>query len=610
MMQHMTRIAGKPFFPKFAILLFALLVSCQDSTLTDLPATPAERMTMYVQYLASDELEGRAAGSEGNHKAADYLKRYFKGFGVKPVGGSYFQEFKVTTDVQLAEGNSVAVTNNNQTTEWKLEEEYIPLAFSENSTVSGEVVFAGYGITAKDLEYDDYAAVDVENKIVVIFRESPDFEDPHGKFSQYISLNYKIRNARDHKVAGVIFINPPSDEEDELFPLKRMKGDAKVGIPAIHAKRTLIEALLPSGKELAKIEEAIKSATKPQSFAMPDVRMEMTTALHFVEKPTANVLGMVAGADPNLSEEYIIVGAHYDHLGWGGDGSRNSDKEPAIHNGADDNASGTAALLEIAYRIAQNPLPRPVIFIGFSAEEMGALGSGYYCKNPLIPLEKTILMLNLDMVGRMKDNKLQVTGTGTSSHWDSLVDSLAEVYGLTVSKSADGYGPSDHASFYAKDIPVLNLFTGLHDDYHRPTDTWDKLNFEGLVTITDFATDIVKSVAHFNERPDFIKVKTSARSGQNMAFRVSMGIVPDYADHPKGMRISGVREGGPGAEAGIQDGDILIKFGDTEIKNIYDYTYALGLYKHGDKVKIVVLRGENEDQEVTLEVTLKGRKKR
>ncbi len=603
-MRNVTLITRNRFF---YILVLWIGVACQRSEIEPLPASAPERLQSYVKYLASDELEGRGTGTEGNYKAAAYIEKHFKAFGLKRVGKSYYQNFKVVTDVELADGNSVSVVQNGNSREWKVEADYIPVAFSGNASVKGDVAFAGYGITAKDLKYDDYATIDAKDKIVIVFRESPDFEDPHGKFTKYVSLNYKVRNAKEHGAAGVIFVNPPSDEDDELFSLKRMKGDAKVGIPTIHAKQKVVEPLLPAGKTLAGLEKVLKTP-RAQGFDLPGVTISMTTALKFIKKPTSNVIGIVPGTDPKRADEYIIVGAHYDHLGWGQEGSRYNGKEPAIHHGADDNASGTATLLELSQRIAQNPLPRSVMFIGFGAEEMGSLGSNYYCKHPLVPLDKTVMMLNMDMVGRLKENKLQVTGTGTSSRWNPLVDSLAKIYQLDVSKSADGYGPSDHASFYARNLPVLNLFTGLHDDYHRPTDTWEKLNYPGMATIADFATGILTAVGNFAKRPDFVKVKSSGKSG-NMTFRVTMGIIPDYADNPKGMRISGVREGGPADLAGMKDGDILVKFGDTEIKNIYDYTYALGKYKHGDKVKVVVLRGENAAQKVTLEVTLRGKKK-
>ena len=304
----------------------------------------------------------------------------------------------------------------------------------------------------------------------------------------------------------------------------------------------------------------------------------------------------------DLSNEYIVVGAHFDHLGWGPENSRYEGTEPAIHHGADDNASGTSAMMELARIVAESPLDRPVIFMGFTGEEFGLLGSAYYCRNPLVPLEKTIFMLNLDMVGRMEENKLNVHGTGTSSRWDSLIDTLTKTYSMEISTSSDGWGPSDQTSFYAEKMPVLFLFTGLHDDYHRPSDTWDKLNYAGLEKIVEFSESVLRSVAENPAEPDFVET-SSPGARRSMAFRVYVGTIPDYSDNPKGLRLSGVREDGPAAKAGMQGGDIMIKFGDIDIKTIYDYTYALGKYKPGETIDVIVLRGENDDR-VTCHVTL------
>ncbi|RMF60928.1 MAG: M20/M25/M40 family metallo-hydrolase, partial [Calditrichaeota bacterium] len=502
-------ISVRSFTKTRAILFFLILLmlgmACDRLPMVKIPEEPKERLTAFITYLSSDELEGRGTGTAGNKKAAYYIRELFKSFGLQPLGNEYYQEFKVVTEVQLGEGNSLVTRTHGQEQSWEVGTDFMPMPFTENQSATGKVAFVGYGISAPDLNYDDYSGIDPEGKIVIIMRESPDYEDPHGKFSDYVSLSYKIRNAREHKVAGVLFVNPPSDTADELYTLKRVQGDMQAGVPAIHVKQSVVTSILPESQLFEALEEGIKSTMKPASFDIPDVEIEMNPSVKLIEKPTWNVVGIVPGNDPKLSKEYIIVGAHYDHLGWGQEGSRYTGEEPAIHHGADDNASGVAAMLEVAKHIGENPQPRSVVFIAFGAEEMGALGSAYYCKNPLVPLENTVLMLNLDMVGRLQENKLQVTGTGTSSAWDSLIDTLSNHHGLEVSKSADGYGPSDHASFYSQNVSVLNLFTGLHDDYHKPSDTVDKINFDGLLTIAQFARDIVVRVAHLEKRPDFVK---------------------------------------------------------------------------------------------------------
>lgn len=577
------------------------------------------RLKAHVKYLASDELEGRKMGTEGNQKAVQYIANYFKDIDVRPLGESYFQEFPVITEVHLGENNSVSFEisspmknfdSKNQAPKkmiWTLGDQFTPLGFSSNASVSGNLVFAGYGITldTEDQKYDDYASVDAVGKIAVVLRGSPEDDNPHSKFIAFETLRYKATNAREHGASAIVYVNADEDSVEELMSLEPDRSSNKSGIVAIHAKRSEIQKLLPADKNLTALVASIKETKGPATFDVKTVKMNITVDLENVEKPTANVIGYVPGAKSDLSDEYIVIGAHLDHLGWGPENSRYEGTEPAIHHGADDNASGTSAMMELARIVAENPLDRPAIFMGFTGEEFGLLGSAYYCKNPLVPLEKTIFMLNLDMVGRMEENKVNVHGTGTSSRWDSLVDSLSKIYTLEVSSSSDGWGPSDQTSFYAQKIPVLFLFTGLHDDYHRPSDTWDKLNYAGLEKIVKFSESILSAVDENPEKPDFVET-SSPGARRSMAFRVYVGTIPDYSDNPKGLRLSGVREDGPAAKAGIRGGDIMIKFGDIDIKSIYDYTYALGKYKPGETIDVVVLRGENDDK-VTCQVTLEKR---
>lgn len=604
-MMTVTYVTRKPmgWGALLALLLLSNLFAQAPAPVATLAEITRERLAGHVEYLASDQLEGRKTGSEGNRLAAQYILRYFQENGVAPADSTYLQTFSVPTEVTLAEGNRVSIIQNGIAVEWTPGEDFIPMGFSDNATVSGGLVFVGYGITAKEPPYDDYAGVDVTGKLAVMLRSSPDHSNPHGNLRDYGSLQYKLRNAREHGAVGVIYVSP-TEMSDDLSSLQLLRGAGSSGMIALHARRRAVESLLPEGQTLSALEEGMKSSQQPHSFDLAGKNAGITVALRFVETETANVIGMVRGTDPQLAGQTVIVGAHFDHLGWGGEGSRDSGNQPAIHHGADDNASGTAAMMELARRVAGYPLPRSVMFIGFTGEEMGLLGSAYYCRHPLLPLDSTVMMLNLDMVGRMSDNKLNVTGTGTSPRWDALVDTLSARFGLTISKSSDGYGPSDHASFYAQNIPVLNLFSGLHDDYHRPSDTADKINYEGLETVVELAAAIIDSVAGNRQRPEFRKADSSANRGQRATFRVSVGTIPDYSDNPLGLRITGVREGSPAEKAGLHGGDIIIKFGDTPIKNIYDYTYALGKYEPGDQVDVLVLRGEKGEEQVSLKVVL------
>lgn len=592
-----------------------LLFSTCFAFAADSLSVPALRLQSHVRYLASDELEGRSPGTQGNVKAAKYIADAFSKAGVKPVGASYFQEFQVTTSVSMGEGNGI---NYELVVEqpgvprdqvkpvkfrWKPDVEYTPFGYSDNGSVTGKLVFAGYGITNKDQKYDDYEGIDVKGKVVIILRGTPDGDAQHGKFAQQSALRTKITAAREKGAAAVIMINEPGDKGDSLMALKLESG-GKAGLIAVHAKRTPLARIFRT-KQLRIIEEELKKTGKPQSFEFSDVTATVSVNLVISEKPTSNVIGLVAGTDPALANEYIVLGAHFDHLGWGDEGTLYAGGEQKIHFGADDNASGTAGMIELAERFAANPAPRPILFMGYTAEERGLLGSKFYVNNPLVPLDKTVCMVNMDMIGRLKDNKLNAQGVGTSSRWQSLVDSIGKAFGFTVSTAADGFGPSDHSSFFSKDKPVLFFFTGLHSDYHRPTDTWDKINYEGEAKVVDMVEQTVRIIAR-EAKPDFIKTTSPQQS--SMGFSVSLGIVPDYSDHPKGLKITGVREGGSAEKAGLKADDVIVKLGSVTIKNIYDYTAALGTFKAGDKTTVTVLRGPREDQEKVLNVVFEARK--
>ncbi len=555
----------------------------------------------HVKYLASDELEGRGTGTAGNRKAAEYIATFFKKHGIAPVNGSYFQKFTVTTQVRLGKDNKAEFRSNGKKTKWKLDKDYRPLPYSRNGTVTAGLVFAGYGITAPEQNFDEYANIDAGGKVVIVLRSSPNYQAEDAKFDNYASLIYKYRNAIKHGAVGIIYVSPTS-MSDELFPLRIMRGGRDGGIVALHVRRKAIKDILPKDQSLTTLETIISDQLEPHSFEIPNGQMNISSTLEFVEEPTANVLGIVRGSDPNLADETIVVGAHFDHVGYGDRGaSRYRGSEKLIHPGADDNASGTASIMEIAARIAANPLPRSVLFIAFSGEEMGLLGSRYYTENSLIPLQNTVAMINLDMVGRITDDIIRITGTGTSPHWSSLVDSLGKIYRLSVAKTPGGLGPSDHASFYRKNIPVINFFSGLHKDYHRPGDTWDKINYPGMAKVVDFAVDALREIGGYRERPVFVQV-----DAENQPPKVFLGITPDESPDPKGLKIASVVPGSSADKAGMQAGDVLKKIDDAWIADFEELVAALQKYAPADSAKITVLRG-NAPSEITLEVMFQAR---
>jgi hypothetical protein len=310
-----------------------------------------------------------------------------------------------------------------------------------------------------------------------------------------------------------------------------------------------------------------------------------------------NVIGVLPGRDPDLRNETVILGAHYDHLGLGGAGALDPNNTGYVHNGADDNASGTAALLHVARRLSGNPPDRTVVFILFSGEELGLLGSAYYTKNPVYPLSQSVAMVNLDMVGRLRDDKLIAFGAETATEFPALLDSLNWYAGFDLKASGDGYGPSDHSSFYAAQLPVVHLFTDLHEDYHRATDDADKINSDGLVRVADYAATIVQALANRSEPLTYVAApapKPAAQGDRPSGERAWFGSIPDMTGGVTGVRFSGVSTGSPAEKAGIQAGDILIRLGEYEIADLQAMSDALGTFKPGDEADVVVLRDGEE----------------
>jgi hypothetical protein len=542
--------------------------------------------------------------------AADYIAAEFKRYGLQPAGdnGTYFQEFHFTSGIVAGQGNRVSATAGGQPISFTQETDVRPLPFSMDTAVTAPVIFAGYGITDTALAYDDYDGIDVHGKIVIILRYTPDGKNTASKFYNLASLRTKAFNAREHGAAGMILVTGPLDEEKpSLSPLTYDRGMGTSGIAAVSMTSTACDNMLrAAGKDLRTLQAGINAAKKPSSFALDGVSLSLQTEIRKIQGTSQNILALLKPAASNPVDETLVIGAHMDHLGMGGPGSGSLKPDTvAIHHGADDNGSGTAGLLELAQYLSSraSTLRRSILFASFSGEELGLLGSDYYVKHPLVPLASTIGMINMDMIGRMKDSVLVVEGIGTSPGFDSLVRKENTDPSIVLKLKQDGYGPSDHASFYSKDMPVLFFFTNLHDDYHRPSDTWEKINYADEKKVVSLAARIAETLADAETRPAFTKVAASA-SGERRDVRVSLGVVPDYAEETVGMKISGTRAGSAAEKAGLKGGDVIIKFGKKEIKNIYDFTAVLGEYKPGDEVVIVVKRGT---EEVSLTAILQGR---
>ncbi len=582
-------------------LAILLLVSARVSSQTSGSAITAPELREYVKYLASDSLEGRASGSEGNAKASIYVAVDMKLWGLKPAGdnGTFFQTFDFTSAVKPGEKNALKLETGGKLLQLRPDVDFRPFGFSSNDSVSAPIVFVGYGISAPDKSYDDYEGIDVKGKIVLMFRFAPDGSSPKGDFQKYTALRNKARVARDKGAVGLMMVTGPADATDDDLPKVAIdQGGGSSGIPAVAVTRASIETSLQySGWSLTALQDKIRGEKKPLSFKIKDATATLQTDIVRVTSRTSNVVAYIEGTDSVLQHEVIVLGAHLDHLGMGGPGSGSMVPDTiAIHNGADDNASGSAALLELAQAFVAkaNTLRRSFVFVFFSGEELGTLGSGYYVSAPFFPLSQTVAMINLDMVGRLKDRTLNIGGSGTSPAWNSLLTKYNADSTFKLVLNPDGFGPSDHASFYGKDIPVLFFFTGVHDDYHKPSDDWDKLDYEGEEKITKYVYRIVSDIDSMDVRPGFTRVSSPVASrsggGDSRGFSVTLGIVPDVAESSTGMKISGVRPNGAAEKAGMKTGDIIISMAGKKVLNVYDYMGMLGELKAGDSVEIEIQR--------------------
>ncbi|HTX19691.1 MAG TPA: M28 family peptidase [Bacteroidota bacterium] len=579
---------------KTIMMLFLLLTAAGWSIASD--DSTAIRVKSHIAYLASDALEGRRAGTRGARLAAAYVAQQFASAGLLPIGdgGTYFQQFVFTSGVSLGKRNSLSVAKGGRTTTLTLDKDFRPFAFSSNGDCTGSLVVAGYGISSADLHYDDYAGVDVKDKIVLVLRYSPEGDNPRSDFAKYLPPRYKTLTAREKGAKALLIVTGSADDStDELQKLKYDNSASGSGIPVFSVTRSAVDAWLGSSyPSVDSIQSILNSSRKPASFEVPGVTLSLSSEVIEKKDTTENVVGLLQVTDTS-NAEYLVMGAHYDHLGMGGEGSLEPDKI-AIHHGADDNASGTAGIIELAREMSgeKSLLRRNVEFISFSGEEEGLLGSQYYVTHPTLNIGNAVAMINLDMVGRLKDRALTVQGTGTSSRWDTLLSLINADSALILKRVKDGFGPSDHSSFYGAGIPILFFFTGIHEDYHKSSDVAEKINYEGEASVLAYIAKVAVDVDDHTPRPDYLKTQAASTSGgDSRGLRAYVGTVPDFSENVEGMKITSVRDNSPAAKGGLQGGDIIVKFGKFDVKNIYDYTYAIQDYKPGDNVDVVVKRG-------------------
>ena len=577
-----------------------------------------------VQFLAADDLEGRLTGSDGARRAGDYIAERLSSAGLDPLGGdgTYFQGFPFTSGVEVVPSENRLIVYDKDNPErgrpYSLEKDFRPLAFTADGEVEGSVVFAGYGLTSSaDLEdpYDSYAGLDVKDKIVMVLRYVPEDVDPErrAELNLHARVRYKALLAREAGAKALLVVTGPnSPNAGELMPLKVDRSMTSSGITVASISGELANAILSAaGKDLKEVQDNLDRENPhfEGTFDIPGVTVRIAAGVKRIKATGRNVVGVIQPTVQSENEEYVIIGAHYDHIGHGDIGSlARKGEEGQVHNGADDNASGTAVVLELAAALAEARRSRPadfgrgVIVALWSGEEIGLIGSTYFVEHPSVDLRNILSYFNFDMVGRLRENRLIVQGVGSSPRWTELAEkkNIAAAFDLVLQQ--DPYLPTDASAFYPRGVPAISFFTGVHEDYNRPTDDWDTLNYDGMERIGAFALTLVTDVIKTPEPPQYAKVeRRREKSAERGGLRVYLGTIPDYAGggEIEGVKLSGVRAGGPADKAGLQGGDIIVEFGGKKIMDIYDYVYALDAVKVGSEVKVVVLRG---DRHITLTV--------
>ncbi len=627
------------FRPLAATLAFAVLLALSAPTSAQKPFDDPilDRMQKDIFFLASPECEGRGIETKGIQKAADYVAEAFQKAGLKPAmkDGSYFQPFTIVMSAKLGKPTALTLSGpGDAKKEPKLGVEYSPMAFSPAGKAAGGLVFAGYGISAPALKYDDYEGLNVEGKFVVVLRRAPrygvkgdkrfDTTVPDGEDSTHAAFVSKIEAATAHKAAGLVIVNDTgaAGKNDPIMQYDaRMTGGTAAKFPVLFLKREVFDEVLAAGpwKALADLETAINADLKPRSFPVAGWTANSEVTVAREEIKAKNVVGVLEGTGP-LKDETVVIGAHYDHVGYGLWGSTGgAAAKGKIHYGADDNASGTSGLMELARRFGaqKNRAGRRLVFVAFSGEERGLLGSQFYCKEPLFALDQTAAMLNMDMIGRTKPvpvdwlgvfekkDRLLVYGTGTGTGFDPLVDGTTKKFDFKVTKLAGGTGPSDHDSFYRKGVPVLFLYTGLHPEYHKPTDVPEKINVTGMKKVTDYVEVLAENLRTRDARPKYLVVKGQSgdpTAPESRPMGPRLGFAPgNYEGETAGVLVDSVSPGGVAEAAGMKDGDFIVEIAGKPTPNIIAYMGAMAAQKPGTTIDVVV---ERKGKKLTLKAKL------
>ena len=594
-----------------------------------LPESTAEispdDLRLHVEALASEAMEGRLTGTKGEQLATTYIAEAFERLGLEPAGddGSYFQPFEFTAGVSLGTKNQLSITTPDL--EPTLDQDWRPLGMSTKGNIeSAEIIFAGYGVVApsdaNQGSYDSYGDLDVDGTWVMMFRGLPGEigTERRQHLHRYADLGYKAAIARERGAVGIILVSgPESSFKDQLVPLGFDAATAGSSIGAISISDDLAATLLTRiDKDLLKVQRDLDGGEQVPGFAIPDTGLTVEVDLREETKTGRNVLARLATSDGS-SGSAVMVGAHLDHLGRGVEGKSlaTSNDQGKIHFGADDNASGVAGVLEIAEYLAdlneqgKLELPRDIVFATWSGEELGLLGSSHFV-NRFANGERESLQpeiaayLNMDMIGHYRES-LILQGVGSSEFWPGEIERRNVPVGLAISTNENAFLPTDATSFYLKGVPVLNAFTGAHENYSTPADTADTLNYEGAAKISKLVALITRAVANAEDVPGYVKQKPTERTGRRRTSQIYLGTLPDYAaSDVEGALINGVTDDSPAEKAGLEGGDQIIEIAGREIGNVYDYSHALDGLKVGEPVDIVVLRS---GKKMTLTLTPSSR---
>jgi hypothetical protein len=576
----------------------------------------------HVKFLASEDLEGRGNGGRGLENAAEYIAGKFREAGLEPAGdaGTYFQRFEMTTGMSVEPGNSLTLQSGRSSVGFDIGRDYeiVSTSAGASSATPLPLVFAGYGISAPALHYDDYAGIDATDKAVLIFTHEPQENDPRSAFegqtnTLHSTMMRKVEVARKNG-AKAIFVIDDTNHRPATERFRRWLRDPQAedfGIPVFYLSRDLVQRALGTRLNLDATSGEIDRDLSPKSRVLSDLTVSAIDRTTRVRRPVRNVIGTLTGSDSTLASEVVIVGAHYDHLGRSGRFSMSQNTTGQIHHGADDNASGTAAVIEMARAAvdARKEFRRSIVFMAFAGEEHGLLGSSYYVNHPAMPLEKTIAMINLDMVGRAS-GRIMVDGLANAPSIEADLGAAESSSSLKLKalRGGPGAGASDDATFLLRKIPAINFFSGFHSDYHRPSDTWEKIDAAGGAAVADLALALARQLANRAERPPFVETvqqqdpHSSGNVGAVSGYGPYFGSVPDFANEGQGVKFAEVRAGSPAAKAGLRGGDVMIQFGSAPIKTLYDFTFALRERKPGDRVDVIVLR-EGKEVKASVELT-------